>query len=222
MAMARDRDDSRHDQGDHLSIRQAFPVLQVVGVIVLLAVITAGAAPVDAQQSTANTTAVSGPSNGGEGTTVVAQVDGDVRVLDYSYSESREVMSVEIENTGSTSSTVTITEAISADQTGAGTFGIEVVEVDDGETVTVEVSVASTGGSAGVMITTETSVEQGTGTYLQVDLGGASLFDGSAGWGEVRAGVFSTLLFCLGVVVLAGWHVVASRHETVQEVDVDG
>jgi hypothetical protein len=34
--------------------------------------------------------------------------------------------------------------------------------------------------------------------------------------------VLTTLLFCLGVVVLAGWHVVASRHETVQEVDVDG
>jgi len=206
---------------DRLDLEFTFASTTVV-VVALLAVITAGAAPVAAQQTTANTTAVSGGSGGDGGTTVVAQVDGDVRVLDYSYQEAAEVMSVEIENTGSTSSTVTITEAISADQTGAGTFGIEVVSLDDGETVTVEVSVASTGGSAGVMITTEESVEQGTGTYLQVDLGGTSLFDGSAGWGEVRAGVFTTLLFCLAVTVLAGWHVVASRHETVQEVDVDG
>lgn len=192
-------------------------------ILALLAVITATAAPAVAQETTANTTAVEGGSSGGgDGTTVVAQVDSDVRVLDYSYSESSEVMSVEIENTGPTATSVTLTEAISADQSGAGTFGIEVVSVDDGETVTVEVSVADEGGTAGVMITTDESIEQGTGTYLQVDTGGGSILQGSASWSDVRAGVFFTLVFCLSVVVIAGWHVVASRHETVQEVDVDG
>lgn len=153
--------------------------------------------------------------------TVVEEVDEDIRVTAYSYDEVNETMSITFENRGDDRSQVTITEAISSDQAGAGTFGIERVRIGGGSTVTAEIDVRRSDGSAGVMITSTKSLEQGRGVYLQ-DVEEVSLITGSPAWGFVWLGML-VALFVVGVVlILAAWQHVATIHDDVEDVDVTG
>jgi len=191
-----------------------------LGVIALIVVSVAAvvAVPAVAQSDSAgNSSAV---TNGGENaTTVVAQVDDRLRVTDYSYSEESELFSVTLENTADRyGSTVTVTEAIEAEGSGAGTFGIERVDLSPGETITVEVSV-SADGLRGVMITSERSIENGQGTYLSAESdGGGELIKGGATGADVRSsGVFALIGSCL-FALFGAWLYVSVRNEEVREV----
>lgn len=154
-----------------------------------------------------------------EDSTVVEQVDDDVRVTDYDYDEGNETFSVELDNRGDSTSTVTLTESISSDQSGGGSFGIEQTRLYANEETTVEVDVSSDGRSAGVMITTQESLDAGTGTYLQEDTG-MSLLDGSATWRDVQIGVGAGIVATILMTMLVAWHVVARQSVNYEEVDL--
>jgi archaellum component FlaF (FlaF/FlaG flagellin family) len=196
------------------SSRAVTAVIAVVAMLLILAPMV-GAAVAQEQTPTSTETSDSSPNS------VVAQVDEDIRVVDYSYRSNDSAMVVTLSNVGGGSSTVTLTEAISPDGSGSGTFGIERVTVRPGEQVTVAVSVNPEPREHGVMITTEKSISNGEGTYLQVDEGGGSLFEGSATWNLVRlvyivaiASAFLTLFF--GV-----WMLIAARHEGTTDADLE-
>jgi len=156
----------------------------------------------------------------GEGSTeVVRQVDEDVRVLSYRYDAEAETFFVTLENTGDYSSRVTITEVLTQDRAqGDGSFGISVLNVAPGETVTAKVSVKRVGLDA-VMILTEKSIESGQGTFLAADSGGP-LFQGDATWGDVRAGVFAAMIAVGSILFLGGWQYVATKNTDVEDVEV--
>jgi len=203
-------------------------------VLVAVAVVVAAVAPIGVvaqdggNETTSTTTEV-------EETTIVAEVDERLRVTDHWYNSTTETYHVTLENTGDRRrSAVTITEAIQAESDreagakGSRTFGIETLRVDPDETVTVAVSVRAPPEHAddrtvGVMITTEESVKSGQGTYLDTSLsdGGGSIFDGSASWGDVRSGVFFTVIATIVSTLLGGWHLLATRNEDVEEVDTE-
>jgi archaellum component FlaF (FlaF/FlaG flagellin family) len=190
----------------------------VVSVLVALVAVPLGTAAVAAQEttSTASTTAAEESSQD-----VVRQVDEDIRVVGYSYDEEAEEFDVELENRGDSSVEVTITEVITEERaSGSGTFGIRVVEVEPGETVTSTVSVQSSGLNA-VMILTPKSVESGSGTFVSVDgSSGFSLLGGEASWGLIMwAGLIGIVMTGI-VVLIAAWHLVAQKSTDVEEVSV--
>lgn len=150
--------------------------------------------------------------------TVVAQVDDRLRVTNYSYDDDEEVFSVELSNRGSTSSSVTITEAIDAsDGGGSGSFGIEQMTVYGGETTTAEIDVGPR--DPGVMITTEDSISAGRGTYLSAD-DGISLVDGAASWRDVQIGGVAGILSTMLMTIVVAWHVVARQSVDYEEADL--
>jgi len=156
-------------------------------------------------------------SDDDEESTVVAQVDDRLRVTGYSYDEANETMSVSLANRGDSSSAVTITEAISTSSSGSGSFGIEQVTVYSGEQTTVEIDVDSQ--NAGVMITTEMSVSNGEGTYLQAD-NGIQLIDGAASWRDVQIGGLAGIVSTMLMTIVVAWHVVARQSIDYEEADL--
>jgi hypothetical protein len=183
--------------------------------LVLAAAFLPTAAGVAAAQQGGQQTATPAPAPSNE--TVVAQVDSQVRVTDYGYNDDKEVFRVELQHTddaGSTA-TVTITEMVRGDSS-SGTFGIERIQLSPGETVTVEVDAERYRGVVGVMIVTETSLENGEGVFLKDEDGYMQIFEGEATWGYVRLAAAGAVI---GVVALAlgiGWHRVADDSDNVE------
>lgn len=151
---------------------------------------------------------------------VVAEVDEDVRVTDYGYDDGNATFWVALSHVGSRSSRVTITEAITGDESGAGTFGIEQVRVRPDEQLVVHVSIDPNADPKGVMITTSKSINKGQGTYLQLDSGG-SLFDFAASWGIVRVAWLFGVTASFGALFGGAWWLVSSRHEDAADADLD-
>lgn len=188
----------------------------VVAVAALLVLLVGATGPALAQANATST-----PTTDSETETVVAQVDEDIRVTDYEYRENSSVFAVTLQNVGRSTSGVTITEAIQSDETGAGRFGIEQVNIHADETLTVEVSVNPEPDTHGVMITTRKSVANGEGTYLQVREDGASLFSGSPTWNTVRFVYLVGAGAILIALVVGVWWLVSARHDGAQEIDLD-
>ena len=183
--------------------------------------------PADSDRPVGNNTSDSSNQSDGdeddEPTSVVEQVDEDVRVLDYHYNDSEETFYVVLENTGFTGSTVTITETVDSSEDGSGTFGVRRVNLDAGETIEVQVDAERTRGSVGVMITTEKSLDNGEGVYLQDDEGlSIGLFSGAASWIDVRVATGAGIAGSVVTVVLGAWYVVAARDTEIAEVSLDG
>lgn len=151
---------------------------------------------------------------------IVAEVDEDIRVTDYGYDEGNSTFWVAFEHVGDRSSRVTITEAISDDQAGAGTFGIEQVRLQEGEQAVVHVSVNPRASTKGVMITTSKSIAKGQGTYLQIDES-MSLFDFSASWWTARIVWLFGVTATVSAFLVGAWALVASRREDVADADLD-
>lgn len=158
-----------------------------------------------------------------EPTTVVEEVDEDIRVIDWRYNDSEETFYVILENTGPSSTTVTLTETIDPSQDGAGTFGVRQVEIQPDESLEIGVGAERHRGSVGVMITTPKSLENNQGVYLQDDEGlQIGLFDGRASWTDVRVGVGSAIAGSVVTLIIGSWAVIASRDTDVAEVAIDG
>lgn len=202
-----------------MSLRSLCGVLLVVSLALSsvggVAAAQAGNAPAASTSTPANASAGSSSTS----STIVAEVDSQIRVTDYGYNASAGVFSVRFENVGSSYSEVTVTEAISRGS-GSRSFGIEQVRIQAGETVTVEVSARRVEGAAGVMITTQESIDNGEGTYLEEQTGGA--WFGSASWPKVQMSALSAGGSIVVAAIIAAWYVVANRFEDVEEVDLDG
>lgn len=158
---------------------------------------------------------------------VVVQVDSRLDVVGKRYDADNQTMFVTLRNSderrGGQTSTVTLTELIDRDAHGAtARFGIRSVDVEPGETVRVGVFARRVDGRAGVMVVTAESVENGEGRLVQEPPSSASILRGPSTWTDVRASGFFALLGSILVVVLAAWHVVASRHEEFEAVDLNG
>ena len=167
-----------------------------------------------------------GPQQNGEtddGDSVIAEVDSTVRVVDYRYDEGNETMTVTFENTGTSSKSVTMTEALGSGGGGAASFGIEQFRLRGNTETAVDISVRRVDRTAGVMITTDESLRNGQGTRIQdvkpFELG---IFEGVPGWSTVWFGVLVALLGVGGLSLLAAWQFVATYHDDVQEVDIRG
>lgn len=196
--------------------RRRLVLVGLVLVVAGLALATAGTS-VAAAQAEENATATEEEE---EERTVEAEVDSRLRVLDFEYNATAETFVVRFENVGERrASTVTVTEAIGRGG-GSKTFGIERFKVRPGETVSVSVSARRVEGAAGVMITTEESIDNGEGTYLEEDR--STNWFGEATWSDVRAGILFTAVPLTGSVVVGAWHYLARRDEDVVDASLEG
>lgn len=218
------------DRGDRLEERASEPieiigrrravrlgiVLLVIGALGLI-VFGSLAVGVDAQTE-ANATAPSeATSDAPEG--VVAQVDENLRINDYYLYEENSTFVVVLENVGDRQSRVTVTEMIQADSS-AGTFGIQELRVSEGETIAVQVDVTIVRTGAGVMVTTQRSIAEGSGEFVRVD-SSPDFFDRAAAWMDVRAGI-AAALGSIPIVALGVWQAVARRRIDIEPIDIDG
>jgi len=152
---------------------------------------------------------------------VVAQVDRRIRVIDYRYNASRETFYVTLENIGDRDSELTITEVIGREEAGAGSFGIKRQEIRAGETVEIQVSAKRYSGAAAVMVTTALSIERGTGTYLQEDdRERYRAIKGEPSGAHVRSGALFGGIGSIIVMILGAWQYVAGKHDDEKNVDL--
>lgn len=197
--------------------------LVLAGALVGAVAVTPTHAAAQAQNN--STTSPASASEGGE-TQVIAEVDQNLIVTDTGYNASSGMFSVTLKNVAEQAdSDVTVTEVISRKQASNGEqFGIKQFSVTDGETVTVKVQADRMNGVAAVMVTTQESLEDGTGAYLKegdYQEADSRLIKGEPTGGQVRA----TATFVFGGTALmmftGAWGYVAKRDEDVSDVDVD-
>jgi hypothetical protein len=137
------------------------------------------------------------------------RLDSNVRVGEYGYDADREIFHAELIHTGSETSRITATELVS--ESGAGSFGVQQLELRPGETVTVEVSVEERSGSnPGIMIVSQESLSNGSGVYL-IEEGDFSLFSGDASWSFVRVGAIGGATGVIGLLLGLSWMIISSR-----------
>lgn len=195
---------------------RAVLVVLVVAMLVSMMVV-----PIAAIGQETNESAES-DEEGNETTSVVADIDDDVRVLNYSYSDSQGVFSVTLENRGDRSSSVTLTELVDTSRDdNSGSFGVEVVRISPGETVEVSVDVQrDNSGVAGLMLVTQKSLESGSGVFLK-DGDSGGLIEGAATWDDVRTGVGVAIAGSIGVILLVSWFVVRrQQRDDLEEVSI--
>lgn len=179
--------------------------------LALVLVLASIALPVAAQEETPT------PTEAGNETSVVEQVDDRLRVTEFSYNAEEEVMSVTFENIHPRrSSTVTMTEVIDRGTAKSGTFGITRFDVRPGETVTHEVSAKRVDGSAAVMITTELSVEQNTGTFLSENRE-TDVYKGDPSWAHVNFAAVVGIILAVAIALIAIWRYYAKKDHSVAE-----
>jgi len=186
----------------------------VIGMIVIGSAGIALGAP-------ANGTASPTPS---EETTVVERVDDRLRVVGFEFVEGgpgeQSVFRISLSNDGDRASSVTVTEAISRRSANSGKFGIEIIEVDPGETLTVELT-AWTDRPLGVLVTTRQSAREGHGTFLErPGLGDGRLIGGEPTGADVRSSGLFGIVGTLGIVGLGAWRRVSREHDDVEAVDM--
>lgn len=148
--------------------------------------------------------------------TVIERVDEVLVISGYSYNAEDETFSVTLRHTDpdASGSSITVTEVISQRSAGSGSFGIATLDLDPGEEETIAISASRTNGAAAVMVVSERSVEDRTGTYLQESQrSSGGLISGDASGADVRTagffGVFGALIVAFG----AAWqrHVLDNR-----------
>lgn len=188
----------------------------VTGALLLASLVAPLAGAVAAQEQTQTPT----PEESKE-STVVAEIDQFLRVLDYGYDADNETFAVTVENVDDEHiSTLTATEVITGAESGSGAFGIKQVRIRPQETLTVKVDVERRNGKAAVMLSTQESISNGRGTFLQ-EGDSRGFISGNASWWDVRIGAFVGISGSLGFVLLGAWHVVSQRDRGWSEVDLD-
>lgn len=170
-------------------------------------------------EGNATTTSTGSEASGGNNTKQVAErIDEDVAVVSYRYNATSETFYVTLENDGEDDSTVTITESISREDAGERRFGIEVVDVEVGETVEVGVSAKRVEGAAAVMILTEKAIESGSGVYLQESKKtDTRLIKGDPTGGQVRSAALFSGFGVVLLTTLGSWQYVATKNSGSQE-----
>lgn len=190
--------------------------------LVALLAVPAGVGVVAAQEDGATTATPTSSSSANE-STVVERVDEDLYVESYRYNATSQTFYVTLVNDGDRDSNgVTLTESISREDAGERKFGIAVVDVDAGETVTTSLSAQRVDGAAAVMILSEKAIESGEGTYLQESRQTDNrLIKGGAEGSHVRAGGLFGFSGTLIFVVLGAWQYVASKNNDVVDAELE-
>jgi hypothetical protein len=157
-----------------------------------------------------------GSSTSSGDATVIERVDNVLVISGYSYDADNETFAVTLRHTDpdASGSSITITEVMSQRDAGSGTFGIATLDLDPGETETIAISAKRTNGAAAVMVVSERSVEDRTGTYLQESRrSSGGLISGRASGADVRTAGFFGVFGALLVAFAAAWqrHVLDNR-----------
>jgi len=185
-----------------MRLRQGVVILLVFALSMLL-VVGVGTLGVSAQED--------GDGNASDPSTVYAEVDEDIRVLSWEYDEDAETFEITLENDGSDRTRVSIMEIIDLDDGSDGPLGMREVTMRPGEEAVVEVGATLDSRSAGVIVMTEDSIDNGQVTPIIYSDGFGSLFDGPSTWGLVQisgiSGALGTFLFAVGFA----WHRRAER-----------
>jgi archaellum component FlaF (FlaF/FlaG flagellin family) len=193
------------------------PGARCLAVALLLLVVVAPVGVVATPQGGNTTTTTNATAD--EPDEIVGYVDDRLRITAYRYNASTKTMFVTLENTGTGTSSVTLTEAIEAgdDSGGSSSFGIKTIDVESGETVTVSLKLRTDASTPGVMVTTERSVEQGKGQVVWADQQEQNLIKGEATWADDRSGVGAGIGGTVVIGLAAAWHVVAQRNKDYEE-----
>ena len=193
-----------------ISSRSRSAILLVALISISMILLPIGIGSVAAQS---NSTA---SSSGGSET--IAQVDEDLRVTNISYDEESSIMSIELSNLegGGGDSQVTITEVVEPGS-GSSSFGIEQLRIRDGETTTARLEIE--GNTPGAMVTSEDSIAEGSGSYVEVD-SGIQLVSGASSWRDVQIGIVVAAVATMIMTLLTSWRVVARQSADYEEVDL--
>lgn len=181
----------------------------VLGALLGVALVSLASGGAVAEES--NETAVSG---------AIADIDSDVRVLDYRYSEESEAFAIELENTGEESVQVQIMEIMDLSEDRDAPLGMQQLTIGGGETVEVGVSAQLNNREAGAVIMTEESLASGEVFPITYSEELPSFFEGSSSWSDVWAGSLAAIAFGILGLVVGMWEVVASKNEDVTEVPI--
>jgi hypothetical protein len=147
----------------------------------------------------------------------IAQVDPDLRVTSVSYDEDSSIMSIELANReGGGGSQITVTEVVSPGG-GSSSFGIEQLRIYDGETTTAQLRIE--GDTPGAMITSQDSIEEGSGSYVEAE-SGIQLVSGAATWRDVQIGIVVAAVATGIMWLLRSWQIVARQSADYEEVDL--
>ena len=156
---------------------------------------------------------VGGASEPGE---IYADVDSDVRILSWSYDEEAQSFEIVVENDGDSRENMQIMEIIDLDADREGPLGMRQLTLRGGEESTVTVDAILDGGSAGVIVMTEESLEAGQVQPIIYEADGLGLFDGESTWGLVQlagvSGAGGTLLTAIGIA----WQKRVSRRDVAE------
>jgi hypothetical protein len=162
-------------------------------------------APTDRAPTASTAPTTDATANGSAASTVVAQVDSDLRVLSYEYTDG--VFRITFQNTAKVAKRVTVSDASPIEGKGAASFNIRTYRILPGKE-TVEMQVR---GKAAVSITTRESLRNGEGVYLSEEPADNpfTAFGGTTG---LLAGIGTSV----SVSLLAAWFVVWKEADGVE------
>jgi len=188
----------------------------VLGALLAGSLVVLAGAPVSAQDDPNET------DNESDVAGVVAQLDDDLRVVEYEYSDERERMTIEIEHVGESDrrAQVTATELVAEREGDSGTFGVDSARIAPDETIELRLSVERVNGVAGVLLISDESIEEGTGVFVRDGEEPTSIFEGAPTWQDVRVGAGVGILATVLGFLLVSWQVVSKQETGYQEVEL--
>lgn len=182
----------------------------VLGAVLAIGLVALAGAPVSAEE-TSNESAPSG---------AIADIDSDVRLVDYSYSEEAEEFGIVLENDGDDRVEVQIMEIMDLSEERDSPLGMQHLTIRPGEEVSVSVSAQLNNREAGAVIMTEESLSNGEVFPVTYSEELPSFFAGGSEWSDVWSGVIASIGFGIGGLVVGMWHIVAAKNEDVTEVPI--
>lgn len=199
---------------DSIDVRQFVIALAIVGIVLLsIGVVVDGVA---ADETSAN----DDDDENETASSVVAQLDDDIRVVDYHYSDATEEMTIELEHTAESDrrAQITATEVVTHREGSAGTFGVDTARMQPEETIELRLDVERVDGIAAVMIVSDESIEEGTGVFVRDEEDTAtSVLDGPATWNLIRLAGLSGALGAGMITVGIGWHRISKRRGEIRD-----
>lgn len=162
--------------------------------------------------ATGSAAAQSDPANS---SSVYADVDEDIRITSWEYSEETESFEITLDNDGTSRTRVSLMEIIDLDGDREGPLGMREVSLRPGEETSVEIGAQLDSGSAGIIVMTQQSLDNGQVQPVIYDEGTSlSILSGASTWGYVQIGAISGGIGTLLIGVLVAWDRRASRNDS--------
>lgn len=155
-------------------------------------------------------------ANASDPNSVYAEVDSNIRIMSWEFDEETETFEITLSNDGRDRSRVSIMEIIDLDDGSDGPLGMREISMRPGEEAVVEVSATLDSNTAGIIVMTDESIDNGQVQPIIYDSGFGSLFSGASTWGLVRLSALSGALGTFGFAGLFAWHRRAERTDNVE------